>query len=120
MAKYLITGIAGFIGSAIARALLQQGASVRGIDNLSTGKLENIEPILGQIDFRQADITNLNEVREATREIDYVFHEAAIPSVPKSVKDPIAGNLVNVDGTLNILVAARDAGVRREIGRAHV
>lgn len=113
MAKYLITGIAGFIGSAIARALLQQGASVRGIDNLSTGKLENIGPILKQIEFRQVDIVSLSEIRESCDGVEYVFHEAAIPSVPKSVKDPIGGNLANVDGTLNLLVAARDAGVRR-------
>lgn len=113
MPTYLITGIAGFIGSAIARALLDQGASVRGIDNLSTGKLENLEAIKGRIDFRHADIVNLEEVRDACRGVDYVFHEAAIPSVPKSVKDPIGGNQANVTGTLNVLVAARDAGVKR-------
>ena len=113
MAKYLITGVAGFIGSAIARALLQEGGTVRGIDNLSTGKLENIDLLLNQIEFREKDIVNLEDVRDACKGIDYVFHEAAIPSVPKSVKDPIGGNLVNVDGTLNLLVAARDAGVRR-------
>jgi len=115
MAKFLITGIAGFIGSAIARGLLHQGASVRGIDNLSTGKMENIEPILNEVEFRQADIVNLEDVREACKDVEYVFHEAAIPSVPKSVKDPIGGNLANVDGTLNLLVAAREAGVRRVI-----
>ena len=115
MSKYLVTGIAGFIGSAIARALVQQGGSVRGIDNLSSGKLENIEPILGEIEFREVDITDLASLREATDGVDYVFHEAAIPSVPKSVKDPIGGNLVNVDGTLNVLVAAKEAGVRRVI-----
>ncbi len=115
MSRYLVTGIAGFIGSAIARALVESGATVRGIDNLSTGKLENLEPILAQIDFRQVDIANLAEVREAAQGIDYIFHEAAIPSVPKSVKDPIAGNIANVDGTLNVLVAARDARVRRVI-----
>lgn len=113
MAKYLITGIAGFIGSAIARALLHEGATVRGIDNLSTGKIENVDPIRKQIEFLEADIVNLDDVRNACKDVDYVFHEAAIPSVPKSVKDPIGGNLVNVNGTMNLLVAARDAGVRR-------
>lgn len=115
MAKYLITGIAGFIGSAIARALLQEGATVRGIDNLSTGKMQNIEPILDRIDFRQVDIVNLQDVRDACRDMDYVFHEAAIPSVPRSVKDPIGSNQANVDGTVHVLVAAREAGVKRVI-----
>ena len=115
MAKYLITGVAGFIGSAIARALLQEGASVRGIDNLSTGRMENIEPILNHIEFERADIVNLDDLKTACKGVDYVFHEAAIPSVPKSVKDPIGGNLANVNGTLNLLVAARDAGVRRVV-----
>jgi UDP-glucose 4-epimerase len=115
MAKYLITGVAGFIGSAIARALLQQGAAVRGIDNLSTGKMENIEPILHNIDFRQVDIVNLADVREACRDVDCVFHEAAIPSVPRSVKDPVGSNQANVDGTVHVLVAAREAGAKRVI-----
>jgi UDP-glucose 4-epimerase len=115
MAKYLVTGVAGFIGSAIARALLKEGAAVRGIDNLSTGRMENIEPILDQIEFVRADIVNLDDLKTACQGVDYIFHEAAIPSVPKSVKDPISGNLANVNGTLNLLVAARDAGVRRVI-----
>lgn len=115
MPKYLVTGVAGFIGSAIARALLDQGAEVRGIDNLSTGKLENIDEILGKIDFRHGDITHADEIKDAVQGVEYVFHEAAIPSVPKSVKDPIGGNHVNVDGTLNVLVASRDAGIKRVI-----
>jgi nucleoside-diphosphate-sugar epimerase len=115
MARYLITGVAGFIGSAIARALLKEGASVRGIDNLSTGRMENIEPILNQIDFERADIVNLEDLKSACKGVDYIFHEAAIPSVPKSVKDPIGGNFANVNGTLNLLVAAREAGVRRVV-----
>jgi nucleoside-diphosphate-sugar epimerase len=115
MARYLVTGVAGFIGSAIARALLKEGASVRGIDNLSTGRMENIEPILNQIDFERADIVNLDDLKSACKGVDYIFHEAAIPSVPKSVKDPIGGNFANVNGTLNLLVAAREAGVRRVV-----
>lgn len=115
MAKYLITGMAGFIGSALARALLKEGASVRGVDNLSTGRIENIEPILDRVEFQNADIVNLDDLKTACKGIDFIFHEAAIPSVPKSVKDPIGGNLANVNGTLNLLVAARDAGVRRVV-----
>ena len=115
MAKYLITGIAGFIGSALARAVLAQGGEVRGIDNLSTGKRENLAEIAQQIDFREADALDLDAMREACRGVDYVFHEAAIPSVPKSVLDPLGSNRANVDATVNVLVAARDAKVKRVV-----
>lgn len=115
MAKYLITGIAGFIGSSIARALLAQGDEVRGIDNLSTGKRENLTEILGQIDFREADLLDLDAVHNACRGVDYVFHEAAIPSVPKSVVDPLGSNRANVDGTVHLLIAAKDAKVKRVV-----
>src|SRR5207248_4683236 len=115
MASYLITGVAGFIGSSIARGLLAQGDSVRGIDNLSTGKPENVAEILGKIDFREADLLDLDAVREACKGVDYVFHEAAIPSVPKSVLDPLGSNQANVDGTVNLLIAARDAKVKRVV-----
>ncbi len=113
MARVLITGIAGFIGSSIARALLAEGAEVRGIDNLSTGSLENIGEIRREIDFRQADILDRDDLRSACQGVDYVFHEAAIPSVPKSVEDPIGTNAPNLDGTLHVLEASRHAGVRR-------
>jgi nucleoside-diphosphate-sugar epimerase len=113
VAVYLITGIAGFIGSSLARAVLAQGDQVRGIDNLSTGKRENLAEILGRIDFREADLLNLDAIHGACRGVDYIFHEAAIPSVPKSVLDPLGSNRANVDGTVNLLVAARDAKVRR-------
>jgi nucleoside-diphosphate-sugar epimerase len=115
MAKYLITGIAGFIGSALARAVLAQGDQVCGIDNLSTGKRENLSEIANRIDFREVDALNLKAVQDACQGIDYVFHEAAIPSVPKSVADPLGSNRANVDATVNVLVAARDAKVKRVI-----
>lgn len=115
MALYLITGIAGFIGSSIARALLERGERVRGIDNLSTGKQENLREIESRIEFHEADLLDLEAVRIACQGVDYLFHEAAIPSVPKSVKDPLGSNQANVDGTVNALVAARDAGVKRVV-----
>jgi UDP-glucose 4-epimerase len=115
MAKYLITGIAGFIGSSLARALLAQGDEVRGLDNLSTGHRENIEEVAGEIDFRHADLLDLGSVRDACEGVDYVLHHAAIPSVPKSVLDPLGSNAANLDGTVNVLVAARDAKVTRVI-----
>jgi UDP-glucose 4-epimerase len=113
MSTALVTGISGFIGSSIARALLAEGATVRGLDNLSTGNLANIEEIRKQIDFRQADILDTHAVASACQGVDYVFHEAAIPSVPKSVDDPIGTNGPNLTGTLNVLEAARKAGVKR-------
>ena len=115
MATYLVTGIAGFIGSALARAVLAQGDKVRGIDNFSTGKRGNLTEILDRIDFRQADLLDEDALSDACRGVDYIFHEAAIPSVPKSVIDPVASNRANVDGTLNLLVAARDSKVKRVI-----
>jgi nucleoside-diphosphate-sugar epimerase len=115
MAVYLITGIGGFIGSSLARELLQRGEQVRGVDNFSTGKRENLAQILGQIDFREADILDLDAMQLACSGTDYVLHQAAIPSVPKSVLDPIGSNRANVDGTLNVLVAARDANVKRVV-----
>ena len=115
MAKYLITGIAGFIGSSIARAVLAQGDEVRGIDNLSTGKRENLTEILGQIDFREADLLDLDAVHSACRGVDYIFHEAAIPSVPKSVVDPLGSNRANVDATVHLLFAAKEAKVKRVV-----
>ncbi len=115
MAQYLITGVAGFIGSSLARELLRRGQSVRGIDNFSTGKPQNLAAFREQIDFREIDLLDLSAVAEACRGADYVLHQAAIPSVPRSVADPIACNRANVDGTLNLLVAARDAAVKRVV-----
>jgi nucleoside-diphosphate-sugar epimerase len=115
MPVYLITGVAGFIGSSLARAVLAQGGKVRGIDNLSTGRRESIAEVLHQMDFREADLLDLDAMREACRGVDYVFHEAAIPSVPKSMLDPLGSNRANVDGTVYLLIAARDAKVKRVI-----
>ncbi len=115
MASYLITGIAGFIGSTLARGVLAQGNQVRGIDNFSTGRRENLTEIRGRIDLREIDLLDLKSVQEACRGVDYVFHEAAIPSVPRSVLDPLESNRANVDATVNLLVAARDAKVKRVV-----
>jgi UDP-glucose 4-epimerase len=115
MALYLITGVAGFIGSSIARAVLAQGDHVRGVDNLSTGMRENIREIAGSIEFREADILDLGAMHEACRGVDFVIHQAAIPSVPKSVLDPLGSNQANIDGTVHILLAARDAKVQRVV-----
>lgn len=115
MSSYLITGIAGFIGSALARELVQRGEQVRGIDNFATGKRENIAEILSRIDFREKDILDLEAMKQACAGVDYVLHQAAIPSVPKSVLDPIGSNRANVDGTVSLLLAARDAKVKRVI-----
>src|SRR5881275_1481847 len=115
MATYLITGVAGFIGSSLARGVLAQGDQVRGIDNLSTGKRENVAEISEQIDFREADLLDFDGLHQACRGVDYVFHEAAIPSVPKSVLDPLGSNRANVDGTVHLLIAAKDAKVKRVV-----
>ena len=115
MAKYLITGIAGFIGSALARALVSQGEAVRGIDNLATGRLENLEEILDRIDFRHADLLDRQAAQSACEGVDFVLHQAAIPSVPRSIADPWGSNAANVDATVSLLLAARDARVRRVV-----
>ena len=115
MALHLVTGVAGFIGSSIARALLAEGEQVRGIDNFSTGKRENIAEILDRIDFREADLLDMESMKKACGGVDCVFHQAAIPSVPKSVRDPLGSNQANVDGTVNILIGARDAKVKRVV-----
>ena len=115
MPNYLVTGGAGFIGSNIVEALVRQGKSVRVLDNCATGKLSNLEGIINQIEFIQGDIQDLSVVRETVKDVDYVLHQAALPSVARSVDNPIATNEVNVTGTLNVLVAARDANVKRVV-----
>jgi UDP-N-acetylglucosamine/UDP-N-acetyl-alpha-D-glucosaminouronate 4-epimerase len=115
MAKYLVTGAAGFIGSSLVRALLDRGDEVRGIDNFATGRRENLTAVLDRIDFREVSILDLEATRQACEGMDFVLHQAALPSVPKSVLDPLSSNRVNVDGTVNVLVAARDAKVKRVV-----
>jgi nucleoside-diphosphate-sugar epimerase len=115
MSLYLITGIGGFIGSSLARALLARGEQVRGVDNFSTGKRENLAEILDRIELHEADLLDLDAMRKACAGVDFVLHEAAIPSVPKSVLDPLGCNRANIDGTVNLLVAARDAKVKRVV-----
>ncbi len=115
MAQYLITGIGGFIGSSLARALVARGERVRGIDNFSTGKRDNLADIRHEIELLEADINDQQAIAEACRGVDYVLHQAAIPSVPRSVANPMESNQANVDGTLNVLVAARDADVKRVV-----
>ena len=115
MGRYLVTGAAGFIGSALVRALLERGERVRGFDNFETGRRENIQEVSSQIDFREADLLDIDGLRAACDGVDYILHQAAIPSVPKSIADPLRSNQVNINGTVNLLIAARDAGVKRVV-----
>ena len=113
LTKVLITGIAGFIGSALARALLSQGAYVRGLDNLSTGAMINLDDIFPSLDFTKGSVEDIEEVARACHGIDFVLHQAAVPSVPASVSDPLGTHGANLCGTLTVLEAARHAGVKR-------
>ncbi len=112
MAHYLVTGGAGFIGSHLTEELVRCGHSVRVADSLVTGKRSNLDHIPG-VEFLEGDLADLPFAQRAVDGVQYVLHQAAIPSVPRSVKDPITSHRANVDATLNVLVAARDAGVRR-------
>jgi UDP-glucose 4-epimerase len=114
MATYLITGVAGFIGSNIARALLSRGDTVRGVDNFITGKRENLADLKG-LDFIEGTIEDPAICARACNGVDYIFHEAALASVPRSVANPVPTNSANVTGTLNVLMAAREANVRRVV-----
>lgn len=111
----LVSGGAGFIGSNLVEALVKGTHRVRVLDNLATGKRDNLSGLGGEIELVEGDIRSYHTVREAVEGIDVVFHQAALPSVPRSVRDPISSNGVNVDGTLNILYAAKDAGVKRVV-----
>jgi len=112
---YLVTGGAGFIGSHVVDELLRRGKSVRVIDNFSTGHRENLSKTLGDVHLVEGDLRSYERAHNAVAGVDYVIHLAALPSVPRSVQDPLTTNAVNITGTLNILLAARDAGVRRVV-----
>lgn len=117
--KYLVTGGAGFIGSNVTRALLASGQSVRVLDNFLTGKRENLAGLAkahgDAFELVEGDLRDLDTVRKAAAGIEFVLHQGALPSVPRSVADPVLSNEINVAGTVNLLVAARDAGVRRVV-----
>lgn len=115
MSVMLVTGGAGFIGSHLVEKLLQLGHDVRVLDDFSTGRRENIEGFRDRIRVVEADVRDLTAVRDATRGVDVVFHEAALASVPRSIDDPVTSNEVNVGGTLNVLTASLESGVRRVV-----
>lgn len=115
MASYLVTGGAGFIGSHIAEALVERGHKVRVVDNLSTGRLENLDTFRSRIEFVQGDIADARLMADAVRGVDYVFHQAALASVPWSIEAPLDSNQACVTGTVTVLDAARRAGVRRVV-----
>ncbi|MCS4161430.1 nucleoside-diphosphate-sugar epimerase [Salinibacter ruber] len=115
MMKSLVTGAAGFIGSNLVRHLLDHGHTVIGIDNLSTGRKENLEGVADEITFVEGDIRSRELATELCTDVDYVFHQAALPSVPRSIKNPWAANAHNVTGTLSVFLSARDAGVERVV-----
>jgi len=110
-----VTGGAGFIGSHLCGALVARGAGVRVIDNLISGKRANLAPLASQLEFIEADISDFAAIRKAFEGVTVVFHQAAIPSVPRSVAEPRLNHEVNVNGTFNVLMAAREAGVRRVV-----
>lgn len=115
MATYLITGIAGFIGSNLARELVRRGETVRGFDNFETGKRENLSGLERSVEFREIDLLDADDVAEMCQGADYILHQAALASVPRSVADPLKSHQANINGTLNLLLAARDAKVKRVV-----
>jgi nucleoside-diphosphate-sugar epimerase len=112
MASYLVTGGAGFIGSHLAEELVRRGHRIRVADSLITGHRRNLDHVPG-VDFVEGDLADMSVAARAVTGMDYVLHQAAIPSVPRSVKDPVTSNRANIDASINVLVAARDAGVKR-------
>ncbi len=115
MAVYLVTGGAGFIGSHLVEELVHRGESVRILDNLSTGKIANLTAIRDKVDFREADIRELESIRPLFQGVDYVIHLAALASVARSMEDPVETTQVNLGGTVHVLLAARDAKVNRVV-----
>ncbi len=114
-ARYLVTGGAGFIGSHIAEELLKRGESVRIFDNLATGRELNLAALAGQVQFIRGDLRDMHAVRAAMQGVEVVFHQGALASVPRSIADPVGSLETNINGTHNVLLAARDAGVRRVV-----
>jgi UDP-glucose 4-epimerase len=112
---YLVTGGAGFIGSHMVQALVKAGHVVHVVDNFSTGKRENLAPVQDQITLHEISITDLDALQAAMQSVDFVFHFAAMPSVPRSVADPLGSNAQNITGSLNVLLAARDNDVKRVV-----
>ncbi len=116
MSKYVVTGGAGFIGSSLVRGLLASGASrVTVVDNLHTGREENLEEVRASVDLERTDIRNYADLAAILRGAEIVFHLAAIPSVPRSISDPVPSHEVNVDGTFNVLRACAEGGVRKSL-----
>ncbi|MCA9388850.1 SDR family oxidoreductase [Candidatus Berkelbacteria bacterium] len=115
MSKYVVTGGAGFIGSNIAAELIKRGDQVKVIDNLSTGFKKNLAAVSDKLEFVEGDIRDLALLKREFKGFDFVLHQAALPSVPRSIADPVLSNDHNVNGTLNVLVAARDVGVKRVV-----
>jgi len=113
MNSFLITGGAGFIGSHLAEELVRRGGKVRVLDNFLTGKRENLEPFRNFIELVEGDIRDIETCRRALRGIDFVLHQAALPSVPRSIREPLLANDINVNGTLNLLIASAEAGIKR-------
>src|SRR3990172_315367 len=107
MSTFLVTGGAGFIGSNLVRRLLADGHKVRVLDNFSSGHLQNLAEVINDIELIEGDIRDYWTVVKAVKGTEYIFHEAALPSVPRSVDNPLTSNAVNIDGTLNVLEAAR-------------
>ncbi len=110
-----MTGGAGFIGSNLVRALLERGDEVRVLDNFSTGNRRNLADLAGDVEIVEGELRSYERVHAAVRGVEVVFHQGALPSVPRSVQDPLTTSAVNVEGTLNVLLAARDSGVRRVV-----
>src|SRR5205814_6018359 len=113
--KVLVTGGAGFIGSNLVRGLLERGDDVRVLDNFSTGRRENLADVENDVELVEGELRSYERVHAATRGVEVVFHQGALPSVPRSVQDPLTTSAVNVEGTLNVLLAARDEDIRRVV-----